>query len=254
MSNICRQIIFCPEYLNHSDLLSTIDESVESDVDVYVSLQTTTWDYTEKRELEYDYKYLYEKLIYDYADTVKVLWDSSDREEQTRTKMAQQAKADGYTWMLIQDCDESVSEKDTYHLSKTLNSGRYDNTDILYVPWYTYWKNRDTIIADGNKQPIIAHPQFAMNLGNTSTFRNKRDPNGNRREKFNDIFIDHYSFVLSDEECWKKITSWGHSHEFDTKKWYEEKWLAWDEDNSLNNLHPTNPSAWPKAICRKDVR
>jgi hypothetical protein len=59
-----------------------------------------------------------------------------------------------------------------------------------------------------------------------------------------DVICHHASYVLTDEECWEKINTWGHAHQFDTKKWYNEKWLNWNEN--VLNLHPISPEEWHK--------
>ena len=56
----------------------------------------------------------------------------------------------------------------------------------------------------------------------------------------------HASFVLSNEECWNKINTWGHTHQFKLKRWYKQKWLKWNIDTI--NLHPVTPKAWSQAI------
>ena len=58
--------------------------------------------------------------------------------------------------------------------------------------------------------------------------------------------MHHASFVLSNEECWNKINTWSHTHQFKTKKWYKNKWLNWDIDTI--DLHPVNPQAWARAV------
>ena len=60
------------------------------------------------------------------------------------------------------------------------------------------------------------------------------------------------SFVLSDKECFNKISTWSHSHQFDTKKWFNEVWLKWTP-NSIN-IHPVEPSAWSKTVQVDDYK
>jgi len=37
----------------------------------------------------------------------------------------------------------------------------------------------------------------------------------------------HYGWVKPDEEMLRKVTQWGHAHQFNGPQWFEIKWLNW---------------------------
>lgn len=57
----------------------------------------------------------------------------------------------------------------------------------------------------------------------------------------------HFSYAKSSETIKKKIENFSHAPEV-VRNWFEEVWLKWDEDNQLENLHPTHPYCYKRAI------
>jgi len=57
----------------------------------------------------------------------------------------------------------------------------------------------------------------------------------------------HLSYARTNEELRKKLLSFSHAHEV-RPNWYEEVWLAWDNNHALENLHPVYPEAYKRAI------
>jgi GT2 family glycosyltransferase len=55
--------------------------------------------------------------------------------------------------------------------------------------------------------------------------------------------IHHYSYAGSNERILRKITTWSHRDEV-VPGWYENVWLAWDDDKLMRHLHPTHPPAY----------
>jgi hypothetical protein len=55
------------------------------------------------------------------------------------------------------------------------------------------------------------------------------------------------SFVFDkDEDCWSKINTWGHSHQYNITEWYNKYWLNWTPE--LINIHPIQPIVWHKTV------
>lgn len=65
--------------------------------------------------------------------------------------------------------------------------------------------------------------------------------------------MHHLSYVRTDEEVKEKIRTFGHASEV-VPGWYENVWKAWDENPFLENLHPTHPSAYKRAIPVTDPK
>jgi len=94
---------------------------------------------------------------------------------------------------------------------------------------------------------IVGCPQFAVNCNKDVVFNNKRGLDSKKYFELNGL-CHHLSYVLSDEELLRKISTWGMRKQFDRDKWYEKKWLRWNEKTT--DLHPIEPSAWKCAIRR----
>lgn len=61
------------------------------------------------------------------------------------------------------------------------------------------------------------------------------------------FYVLHQSWARKPDEIRTKISNWGHSHDFDTDKYFE-LWNSVNENNykSVANFHPFLPSIWPK--------
>jgi hypothetical protein len=57
----------------------------------------------------------------------------------------------------------------------------------------------------------------------------------------------HMSYARSDDALLRKITSFSHADEI-VPGWYERVWLAWDARPELEELHPTHPPAYRRAV------
>lgn len=251
---VCRQILFYPGYCTLTDLLRSIQETYDLGVRSYISFQKFSWVYKNRKKVDFDWDSA-EKIISDrFGDLVRCIHDSHEKEEQSRTYGAERAKADGYKWLIIQDIDETYPREEyNILLNHDLIFDReYRDLPGFKVPWNTYWKNWETVIVDDSGFPIVACPEFGLNLSVCSTFRSCRAPSVEVRNTYAKGILKHGSYVLTDEQCWEKINTWGHAHQFDTKKWFETIWKQWDlSPHTTRNLHPINPPAWPKAEMRQ---
>lgn len=55
--------------------------------------------------------------------------------------------------------------------------------------------------------------------------------------------IEHFSYVRTDAEMYRKLHNFGHAPDFDVDKWIAE---IWDHRHAgSTNLHPTIPAMWP---------
>lgn len=57
-------------------------------------------------------------------------------------------------------------------------------------------------------------------------------------------FCHHYAYVRTNEQMKQKLSAFSHANEI-VPNWYENKWLAWDKDHRIENLHPVGPDIWP---------
>ena len=59
----------------------------------------------------------------------------------------------------------------------------------------------------------------------------------------------HLSYARTDEQILKKTTRFSHAHEI-RSGWFQEVWRRWDENPSMENLHPVRPVAYPRAVLQ----
>ncbi|OGI08684.1 MAG: hypothetical protein A2Y40_05255 [Candidatus Margulisbacteria bacterium GWF2_35_9] len=173
-------------------------------------------------------------------EIIEGLWDT---EEDQRNACLAQAKTDGMDYLIIQDADEFYSEEDYKQNLSDIEKNPY--YDLYTTPWYSFWKTLDYVIIGKNNEMIIGYPQFAINCHKNVKFNRCRFIETKSIYQLAGLCF-HLSYVLSDEEVLEKISIWGHSQQFDFKKWYKRKWEYWDE--SSVNLHPIYPDSWKKAI------
>lgn len=61
------------------------------------------------------------------------------------------------------------------------------------------------------------------------------------------VVCHHFSYARPSEKVLRKIRSFSHRDDL-VPNWFENVWLRWDEDHSLENLHPTHPEEYKRAI------
>lgn len=116
-----------------------------------------------------------------------------------------------------------------------LNESKFkDKIRIIRGNWKLEEDQRNEVVMQARKDHVdylITHDadEFYTTFGNI----------------LNGIKANHTSFVLSNDECWDKINTWGHSNQFNTHAWFHNKWLNWAEESV--DLHPLNPPAWKRA-------
>jgi hypothetical protein len=61
------------------------------------------------------------------------------------------------------------------------------------------------------------------------------------------IAFHHMSYARTDAQTLRKISTFGHAKDV-VPGWYENVWLKWDDDPSLQNLNPCWPAAYERII------
>lgn len=142
----------------------------------------------------------------------------------------------GYDWVLIVDADEFYTPQTIANLIEFL---RLSNDEALTTPnMLVYWKDENYRISPlQTDNPIIAvRPKLR--------FSKARQAEGHREGV--PAILHHMSYVRTDDEMKKKISSFEHAVDFNIKDWYDNVWLRWTPDK--RNLHPVNPPQFEKAI------
>jgi len=218
---------------------------------IYVAWSEFPWSYNPQARDLFKNKsnpdILKQSPYYNKIELITGVWNL---DEDQRNVCLDAAKRDGMDYLLMIDADEFYSCDD---LSKLIEDIKFNpNYDYYTTPWFTFWKDFNHVLVNENGHVINGHPEVCVNLKHENRFVRCRRPSGSHIKQLNSI-CGHASYVLTDEECWSKINTWGHAHQFDKEHWYKNKWLNWNE-NTLD-LHPITPSLWKKAIIRpKEIK
>ena len=169
------------------------------------------------------------------------------RDEETRNALLNEARKDGFDWIIIQDADEFYTEESWERLTALLISTTTNNADYIEVPYFTFWKS-PSFILEGHEEGLKnGTTVFAINCKKKDLyFSYSRTTTGSSK-----IYVDepcyHYSYVLDDRELKEKLASWTHSGDLISKTlWYNLKWKRWNSGTTM--LHPGSPWLWKRAI------
>lgn len=184
-------------------------------------------------------------------------------EEGQRNACVERAREEGFDYLIIQDADEFFLAEE---IQKNLDGIRAEpNWSYYRNPWYLFWKTCDWVLVHrrvvnykGRKVISEAHNSvlnycvcFAVNLRSDVRFAKHRLPHPLDDYSLLPGKCHHLSYVMSDEEMWRKINTWGHANEFDRELWYDVKWRGWTE--SSRNLSPMSPVSWRSAVRYEGV-
>jgi hypothetical protein len=211
---------------------------------IYVAYSEFPWSYNPEAKERFknptNKDILKRSRFYNKIELIEGVWQL---DEEQRNACLERAKADGFDYLIIHDADEFYLKKDyKKNLEEIAQNPEYDVYD---TPWCSFWKTLGYVIQAKDGSIIIGHPEFAVNCHSHAQFVRARILNSNKKFRLPGLCY-HLSWVLSDQHAWRKINTWGHSHEFNRVAWYKRKWLKWYE--GTRNLHPVQPEAWPCAI------
>lgn len=142
-----------------------------------------------------------------------------------------------YKMVIICDADERYEKRQIKELIEMLENcqGEAVKTADMIV----YWKDiNHRIIPDQNDNPTIAVKPYIRFIKARSCSA--------KIISWAPVTLHHFSYVRSDEDMLKKITTFSHSDEFNLMEWYNSKWINWTEESL--DLHPVIPHLFKKAI------
>lgn len=163
-------------------------------------------------------------------------------DEDTRNAALNRARSEGFEWLLIQDADEFYTPQAWALL---LNTIKVTKADCIRTSWYIFWKSPQVVIEHYHGSIKDNNVGFALRCSEEIKFQRSRTSNTDNIELV-DASCYHYAYVMSDDTMYEKITSWGHSHQFNPNAWYKRKWLRWTL--ASRNLHPVHPEMWRRAV------
>lgn len=223
-------------------ILKNIENAAPFVDKIYIAWSDKPWTYNKNARGTFfnrtNPNMLKKSKYFDKIVLIKGVWET---EEAQRNACVEAAKKDGMDFLLVHDADEFYTFSEFERMVKTIK----DNPDFDYyrTPWISFWKNFENIIVKENGEKILGYPEVALNLNRGVKFQRCRRLTGSKVMNM-DIVCHHASYVLDDGACWEKISTWGHSHQFNRKNWYDTKWKKWTP--KTRNLHPITPKDWYK--------
>lgn len=187
-----------------------------------------------------------------YNSKIKIVEGIWDSEEDQRNAVVKQAREDEMDFLIIQDPDEFYLTEEYLKNLKTIE--QYPTYPFYYNPWINFWKRLDQALLErknilGTRYSTLSiSANFALNLRQFPDihFQDCRRPNFRQGEGYRLPGICyHLSYVHSDEDMNRKVSTWGHSHQVH-KEWMRYKWYGWT--NKTKFLHPLSGPIWQKVV------
>ena len=144
-------------------------------------------------------------------------------------------------YILTVDSDEIFTDPDLKRLRDLCTSSE---SPAIAARLWTYWKSPDYRIEP--PEPLAACVAVRPNVRFTKLRQVDCTP-----YVADDLYCRHLSYVRTDEELREKLRLFGHHAEI-LPNWYDEVWKRWNEDPTLENLHPTHPAAYHRAVFDPD--
>ncbi len=230
-------VLYSP-YVGRSILKNIQNSGPYVDI-IYVSVGNVPWSYTGYVPPGYNTNldFLNESK---FKDKIRIIRGNWKLEEDQGNEVVMQARKDQVDYLITHDADEFYT-----NFSNILNGIQANHRHDFYTtPWCSFWKSTDYVIKTESDSIIVGYPEIAINITNRIVFDHCRVPASYNKFQLDELCY-HTSFVLSNDECWDKINTWGHSNQFNRHAWFHNKWLNWTEESI--DLHPLNPPAWKRA-------
>lgn len=176
---------------------------------------------------------------------VQKYWPTEEDQRNEGLKILRELDCD---WCVVIDDDELYNRQEFYNALQKVSAGYDRGLSAFIVPQQIYWKNRDTVISglsgslptfaftDENHVHFTTHRAYQVDIGSWANF------------DANDIVCHHMSYVRTDEQMLRKVSTFSHADEI-RNDWYQNKWMKWNKD--ATELHPINPKDFSHAM---DVR
>lgn len=239
---------FCTQVLlfgNDKWIMKNIENAYPHVDKIYIAYSDTPWTYNpQAREIyscKMDLSIIKNSSFIDKIEIIEGVWNT---EEEQRNICLEKAKIDGMDYQIIHDADEFYSHNDFKKMIDWIKIN--SNYSIYRCSWLNFWKTKEYVTVKEDGDLIAGYPDIAINLNHNLKFTNKRTATKENIGIIDDIKCFHMSYVLTDEEVMKKLSTWGHHRDFNTQNWYENIWLKWNENST--GLHPIQPNAWYRAI------
>src|SRR3989344_3613200 len=164
-------------------------------------------------------------------------------EEHARNDTLNFAQALGYSYTITIDADEIYNRKDIEGIKKELE----DHPDLNAVhvgEVRCYWKSEEYRIEPPEPYTFF---HVAARVNSSIRFMKNRETTDEFKHMARDTVLHHMSYARTDDELMKKITRWPHKQEV-LAGWYESVWKGWDRNRHMENIHPTHPTQYRRAV------
>jgi len=217
-------------------------ENAYSHVDqIYIMHSQLPWGYNpQAREIytnSFDLNIIKQSL---YMDKITIIEGDWLNDTEQRNACLQRAKKDKFDFLMVHDADEFYFHNDFNKLRNIVENNT--NIDVFDINLYAFWKSFKYILIDPDTGIIGGTNQTIVNLNRVNKYDYIRNTTTVNRMTLPGIICYHGSYVLTDEEVFKKIKTWSHNNDFDVDTWYKNIWLPWTIESK--NLHPIWPWKW----------
>ena len=185
-----------------------------------------------------------------YMDKIEIIEGDWLDDTGQRNDCLQRAKKDGCDFLMVHDADEFYFHKDFEKIVEFVKETY--NYDVFDIDLYAFWKSFKYVLIDPSKPHRIGGTnQTIVNLHRADKYDYIRNTHTTSRVTIPEVICYHGSYVLTDEEVFKKVNMTSHSNDYDGIKWYNEVWLPWTIES--RNLHPIWPWAWDHCEIFEDA-
>ncbi len=140
-------------------------------------------------------------------------------------------------WVIHIDADERITNQVGFK-EFVLNADKNKSISSVWEGVFKSLPEGDLVI---NANEVTVHGSYAP-----FPYSIARTPNGELSTQMSPFKLRHYSWGRTEDELWQKLTNWGHSNDFDLKKFFDF-WKSLNASNykDFHNFHPLDRVSWP---------
>jgi glycosyltransferase involved in cell wall biosynthesis len=172
------------------------------------------------------------------------------RVEVTEDEWSDEAAARNAGMEILADCDyvfiidsDEILSTDALKLLRDVCTKSQPRA--IAARFFTYWKTIDYRIDPPETKPLEASAPVVV----------RKDVRFTKHRIINNgdvlippvFMVHHLSYVRTDEEMRDKLLLFGHADEV-VPGWFNDVWKRWDVNPNIENLHPTRPEAFKRAV------
>lgn len=147
-------------------------------------------------------------------------------------------------YLMNVDADETYTKADLDRLKKYIALRPF--VGQFRIRMRTYWKVNPFYVIDP-PEPYRRHLLSRIRPSTKLLHFHKTNEHWRVTIPKSVAVCHHFSYARTDERIRQKLANTSHRNEL-VNGWYENVWLGWDRDHSMENLHPTHPEEFKRAI------